>query len=107
MQRARPLLVVLIVAAGCRGARKTEPHEPPQPLTPETANERRPDPDYPTAAMAGTEELFLIEEPPRGPHVTNVRLPDRSRLRFSEHAHCELAPARLVCAPTRPKPGAA
>ncbi len=66
-----------------------------------------PHPEYPTAAMAGTEELFLLEEPPRGPHVTNVELPDRTRLRTTEHAGCEVGPVRLACSSSRPRPGTA
>jgi hypothetical protein len=68
--------------------------------------ERAPHPDYPTPALAGTEELFLLEEPPRGPHITDVKLPERSELHFTVHPYCELTASRLICAASHAKPGA-
>ncbi len=104
--RRRPLILVLALVA-CRGG-KPEIQAPPEPkpeakIDPAPQAERRPDPDYPTAALAGTEELFLLEEPPRGPHVTDVKLPERGQLKFTEHAYCELTGSRLVCAAAKPK----
>src|SRR5262252_2278416 len=105
MRRCPPLLVVLAII-GCRDGKtvppapetRAEPRRDPAPA------ELRPHPDYPTAALAGTEELFLLEEPPRGPHVTDVKLPDPSQLKFTESAFCELTTSRLVCA-GHPKAG--
>jgi hypothetical protein len=98
-------LVLLAAACGCRSAEKPGAPEPP-PAAASVEPARRPHAEYPTPAMAGTEQLFLLEEPPRGPHVTQVRLPERASLRFAEHAHCEVGLARLVCSGARPRPGA-
>src|SRR5688572_3136888 len=101
-------LVLALVA--CRSGDKPPPPSPsPEPSKPSASEPTpgvRPHAEYPTAAMAGTEELFLLEEPPRGPHVTQVRLPERASLRFAEHAHCEIGAARLVCSGARPRAGA-
>jgi hypothetical protein len=98
------VVVSLFALAGCRGTKASEPRAVDPPPGPRDPTQRPPSPDYPTPAMAGTEELFLIEEPLRGPHVTDVKLPDRAELRFTEHTACELVVSRLVCAPVRPKP---
>src|SRR5262249_49588217 len=99
--------ILLLAFAACRGGKvdvpSPEPGPPPAAVRGEPASERRPDPAYPTARAAGTEELFLLEEPPRGPHVTDVKLPDRSQLKFTEHTFCELTQNRLVCSAARPK----
>jgi hypothetical protein len=112
MGRAACLVVVAAIAgvAGCRGTSARPPGDDRRaapPAAAASAPATRPHPDYPTPKMAGTEELFLIEEPPRGPHVTSVRLPDRNHLRFTEHAVCEVAAARLICSGSRAKPGQA
>jgi len=103
-----PALVLVFALAACRGAPAEVKTPAPEPAT-KTAEpatiEHRPHPDYPTAALAGTEELFLLEEPPRGPHVTDVKLPDRGQLKFGEHAYCELTQSRLVCTGARSKSG--
>jgi len=95
-------LLALLAIASCRDG-KSAVQPPPQQPPPAGASaearaetrraepELRPHPDYPTPALAGTQELFLLEEPPRGPHVTDVKLPDRSQLKFTDHAYCELA----------------
>src|SRR5688572_14524872 len=54
-------------------------------------------PDYPTVSRSGTGDIFYLEEPDRGPHVTEVAIPGPAGLRFSEHRHCELDHATLVC----------
>jgi len=105
----RGLLISMIFAAACRGG-SAESQPPPEPapaaLRPEPPpQERRPHADYPTPALAGTEELFLLEEPPRGPHVTDVKLPDRSPLKLTEYGYCELTQSRLVCSGAHPKTG--
>src|SRR5262245_39762472 len=109
----RALACLLALASGtpgCRGSRRAVP-EPPAATSPRQPAEppvsKPPGADYPTPALAGTEELFLIEEPPRGPHVTNVKLLNRAALKFTEHLYCEVGPARLVCSAAHPKPGAA
>ncbi len=91
----RWLTLAVLAALGCQGGRAEKPSadaEPP-PARPKVRH-----PDYPTPAMAGTDALFLVEEPMRGPHVTSVTLPDRAALKWSEHAYCELGAVRLTCA---------
>src|SRR5262245_57463198 len=108
MRHRMVALALALVACRGGGSSKSEPRERTPTPAPETQTQAlRPDSEYPTPAMSGTEELFLIEEPPRGPHVTNVRVPDRSQLRFAEHAYCEVGPTRLACSPARPKAGSA
>jgi hypothetical protein len=106
MRPAPFVLASLLCLGACQGSKAAESKAvEPAPQVREGPEHRPPHPDYPTPAMAGTEELFLLEEPPRGPHVTDVKLPDRSGLKFAEHAACELAAGRLVCGPARPRPG--
>ncbi|MBW2704035.1 MAG: hypothetical protein JRF33_24710 [Deltaproteobacteria bacterium] len=61
--------------------------------------EKAPHPDFPTAELAGTASLFLLEEPDRGPHVTHVDLPDPRKLRWTLHAVCERAGSTIACGP--------
>lgn len=69
------------------------------------------DPDYPTPAAAGTEAIFFLEEPDRGPWITTRERPtelteDDARWRW--HATCETSPGDLVCGAaleTRPRAG--
>src|SRR5262249_27014583 len=109
MRKVAPLLVLagLLGTGGCKGSKAAEPKPvEPAPLVRTDLGQRPPHPDYPTPAMAGTEELFLLEEPPRGPHVTDVKLPDRAAVRFVEHASCDVVVGRVVCSASRGKPGA-
>ncbi len=66
-------------------------------------------PDFPTPAAAGTQAVFLLEEPPRAPRVQAVDMPDRSGLAPTLHAYCELEAAQVTCSPAleAPAPGAA
>jgi len=89
-------LTVLGAALGCQGGRAARPAPDAGPAV-DTRPKTR-DPDYPTPAMAGTDSLFLVEEPVRGPHVTSVTLPDRTGLKFTDYTYCELGAIRLACA---------
>ncbi len=60
---------------------------------------------YPTARRAGTADLFFIEEPVRGPHVTHVDKPPRRGLTFSRHGHCSVTGTGLACGATPPERG--
>ncbi len=92
------LTAAALVLAACSD-RKAAPAPPP----PETGvvDEARAHPDYPTPRRAGTEDLFLVEEPDRGPLVTAIDLPDRATLTFTEHAHCEIDHTTVVCGKAR------
>src|SRR5262245_29978029 len=107
--RVAAAAVLALVGAACRSPAASS--ERPDPATAPAAQtelgSRGPSPEYPTPALAGTEQLFLLEEPPRGPHLTTVRMPDRAGLRFSEHAVCEIDAAHIVCSQNRPKAGQA
>lgn len=74
---------------------------------PATAEETRdaPEPDsgpasplYPTASAAGTEKLFLLEEPDRGAHVTKVDVPRGGKI-VMKRGHCELDEHDVICMP--------
>ncbi|MBW2737019.1 MAG: hypothetical protein JRH20_31940, partial [Deltaproteobacteria bacterium] len=54
-------------------------------------------PSYPTLKSAGTEKIFYLEEPDRGPVVSAVVLPRRSSLRWRKSAHCESDVLGIVC----------
>ncbi len=60
---------------------------------------------YPTPRRAGTEDLFFLEEPVRGPHVTRVRPPSSAGLTVTRHAHCELHGAGVACGAAAPDAG--
>ncbi|MBN2495320.1 MAG: hypothetical protein JXR96_12055 [Deltaproteobacteria bacterium] len=66
--------------------------------------ERGPHPQFPTAELAGTAGIFLLEEPSRGPHVTEVEIPDSRGLSWSFHVHCELALRTMACSRKLDKP---
>jgi len=59
-----------------------------------------PHPDYPTPAAAGTEKIFYLEEPDRGPKVTPVTLPARRTLQWRTSAYCEPHETGIACAAT-------
>jgi hypothetical protein len=112
---------VLVLVASCGGDdREREPHRRsrrPDAAPPAAAldagrpgaqlspvPDTRAHPDYPTARRAGTEELFVVEEPSRGPHVTRVTMPDRANLSFELKAYCEIGHDTVIC--TDKPPGA-
>jgi len=65
-------------------------------------------PDFPTPEAAGTQAVFLLEEPPRSPRVEAVEVPDRRGLTATAHAYCELEGNQVICSPalSEPPPGA-
>jgi hypothetical protein len=69
------------------------------------AAELGPDPDYPTPVVAGTKDLFLLEEPVRGAHVTEVALPAAADLAWTEHAYAELDAAGFAVSAAGPATG--
>lgn len=71
---------------------KPTPRPDPAPTSP------APHPDYPTAAAAGTEKIFYLEEPDRGPRVTPAALPARRTLQWRPSAHCEPHETGVACA---------
>lgn len=60
--------------------------------------ERGPHPDYPTPVSAGTDKLFVLEEPDRGPPApAGFTLPPRGTLTWTTAPHCELDAIRATC----------
>lgn len=63
----------------------------------------RPDKDFPTARAAGTEKLFTLEEPDRGPRApTKYVLPPRTQLVWEDGMYCEDDVVQPACAKTFP-----
>jgi hypothetical protein len=60
---------------------------------------------YPTARKAGTADLFFLEDPVRGPHVTRVRKPSKSGLRMTTHGNCTITGGGLACSAAGPSSG--
>jgi hypothetical protein len=59
-----------------------------------------PDPMYPTPKRAGTQNLFTMEDPERGPKAPiDFKLPPRDSLTWTTHAHCEDDKLTPVCSP--------
>lgn len=63
------------------------------------------DPMYPTPRKAGTADLFFLEEPVRGPHVTRVSRPSRARLTMTRHANCTVTGGGIACSEAAPVAG--
>lgn len=113
---AAAALILVLALSGCGkepepplkrarpAAAPTTPKGPPDPPEGLLA-ESGPDPDYPTPVIAGTNDLFLMEEPIRGPHVTEVALPDAATLAWTEHARAEVDEAGVVVSAAGPEPG--
>jgi hypothetical protein len=72
-------------------SRRSAPTAPPGIL------EKGPHPDYPTPIGAGTDKLFFLEEPERGPRATQVDLPSGGGLRWTVRPHCEVGHLGLAC----------
>lgn len=58
-----------------------------------------PDPRYPTAKTAGSEGIFALEEPDRGPLVVAYQAPSREGAQVTQHGHCEVDYDGVVCGP--------
>ena len=112
MNRPILLLVVLVlVLPGCtKKAEETKalPIDRGRQLA-ETAKNKKPPPkpvadkpyhpDYPTPRLAESEQIFLLEEPDRGPVVRTFAAPSTEGLSWSFNTHCELGVDRLICGP--------
>jgi hypothetical protein len=57
-----------------------------------------PHPDYPTAALAGTDQLFTMAEPPRGPKAP-IGMAIPRGLAWTTHEHCVADITGPVCSP--------
>jgi hypothetical protein len=58
------------------------------------------DPMYPTPKRAGTQNLFTLEDPERGPKApVDFKLPPRSALTWTDHAYCDDDKVAPVCSP--------
>lgn len=58
------------------------------------------DPLYPTPIAAGTDKIFLLEEPDRGPALpSSIALPAAASLTWTNHAFCEVDFVGAVCSP--------
>lgn len=96
---------VLLLVAGCKAREPassssssgTSP-ELPGSATGAGASGATIDPRYPTPVAAGTDKIFLLEEPDRGPAVpTTAALPAASSLTWTTHAFCEVDFVGAVC----------
>ncbi|MBA3465356.1 MAG: hypothetical protein H0T46_35820 [Deltaproteobacteria bacterium] len=111
MKLARVML--LIACAGCKEKEPPpRPHDPDPPVNPtppiptekpsrsimSPLPEKGPHPEYPTAAAAGTDKIFFIEEPDRGPAVpASYALPPRESLTWLTSPYCEVDALNVVC----------
>ncbi len=60
--------------------------------------EKGPHPDYPTAAAAGTDKLFFLEEPDRGPKApASYTPPPRTSVTWTTAAYCEYDQLGMAC----------
>ena len=69
---------------------------------PPSVVEKVPHPDFPTAAKANSEGIFLLEEPERGPVVATMTMPDLGVLKWRTHTWCEVGHDGVDCGPERP-----
>lgn len=118
-----PLLVALTACGG--RAEESRPPDPPDPTaTPSPAPkatgsaapkkppekvtsplpEKGPHPDYPTPVAAGTDKIFLIEEPDRGPPAP-LDFPYPTSTDGTPYAHCDAGSTAVVCGGTANKTG--
>jgi hypothetical protein len=97
MRRVILLAALTLGGIGCTGKGRAEvdDHHPPEPQS--SDHPAAPHPDYPVAAQTGADDIFLLEEPRRGPHVTGAVLPDRNQLKLSDAAYCEIQPGGAAC----------
>ncbi len=114
MRRLSLTCAVLAAACGSKGDERKPPtrtpsvdaEPPPIAATPAPdATGSSADPDYPTPRRAGTDLLFVVEEPVRGPHVTKLAIPARKKLKFTQHAYCEIDEVTVVCTDAAPDAG--
>ncbi|MEO8705065.1 MAG: hypothetical protein ABI867_33740 [Kofleriaceae bacterium] len=98
---AVPPLPVVVDAARATPT-PAPPSKPTSPRITSPLPERGPHPDYPTPAAAGTDKIFLLEEPDRGPKPPLMyELP--AGITWTEHASCTVEANRPTCAGVRGK----
>jgi len=96
---ARAVVLVMSAQVAVSCARKAEPSGEPQGRAPERGP-RPAHPRFPTAASAGSEGIFALEEPDRGPLVTTLALPpEGGGETVTMHGHCEIDYDAIVCGP--------
>lgn len=107
-------VLAVLACASCK--KKLEDAEPPAPRSSEPAPvvvapvvapdagrdivsplpEKGPHPDYPTAAAAGTDKLFFLEEPDRGPKAPTSFTPP-AKLTWTDAPSCQIDQLGVVC----------
>ena len=102
--------VVAVLIAGCGSKPPSSDDDPPavhrehhdaRPDAYEDPSKPKPDPDFPTPHAAGTEKLFTLEEPDRGPRApTKFVLPPRSSLQWTDGMYCEDDVVQPACVKT-------
>ncbi len=100
-------IVLLVAACGQKPPATDDPPEPAvhhydaRPDAYEDPTKPKPNPDFPTPRSAGTEKLFTLEEPDRGPRApTKFVLPPRSSLVWTDGQYCEDDVAQPACVKT-------
>ena len=79
------------------------PAEGPPAGNPNALPEAGPHPDYPTPVSAGTDKIFTLEDPERGPNAPrSFTLPPRGSLVWTTHAFCADDEVSIVCSPRPP-----
>ncbi|MBL0216527.1 MAG: hypothetical protein IPQ07_21920 [Myxococcales bacterium] len=117
----KSLWLVVALCAGCNTKRAEEQRSAPTPLGKAPARapiaesgreitsplpEKGPHPDYPTAAAAGTDKLFFLEEPDRGPKAPlSYTPPPRTSLTWTTEPYCEVDQLGVVCGKGAVNPG--
>lgn len=113
MRLPTTLVVGLLVSGGCnRNAEDAPVDRTPRvqpPMPPDAAPSRNvlpeigPNPDYPTPVNAGTDKIFTLEDPERGPAAPmTFALPARGSLAWRTHANCDDEALSIVCSPQPP-----
>ena len=102
----RHLWVVLALCASCKARKHADEGAPAAPIPPPAPGrgigsplpEKGPHPDYPTAAAAGTDKLFFLEEPDRGARApASYTPPPRASLTWTTSPYCEDDPLGVSC----------
>ena len=105
----RAVWLALFACAACKGEKKEEQAAPrplprespavaPEPDRPSRGGlpEKGPHPDYPTAAAAGTDKIFFLEEPDRGPKPPlSYQVP--TDLAWTRAPYCEIYEHTFAC----------
>ena len=104
-------VLLLVACVGCREKKQPVQDDPaPRPKQPAPTEkkpsglitsplpEKGPHPEYPTAAAAGTDKIFFIEEPDRGPAApATYAMPPRESLTWTTSPYCEVDALNVVC----------